>query len=153
MREPWYESENPTTVARGLSWRAAVWIVTVVAFVALIGIGSWAFRVATSDVKGRGDAVVQKNSAKNRIAAQARFEELYAEITSTDRKLLPAQERADADPKSTIARTEFTGLVNYCLDVVADYNAEARKYLAGDFRAMDLPAVIDGTAPETDCKP
>lgn len=152
-REPWYESDDPGRVARGAGWRFGVGILVVLLVIALISIGVWGFKVVTSDVKGQGDATVQKNSANNRIAAQARFEDLYADIKATDAKLDAARDKAEANPKSQVAQTEFTGLQNYCLDVVADYNAEARKYLAEQFRAIDLPAQIDTQVPETDCKP
>ncbi len=147
----WYDSDNPSTVVRGASWRAGVWIGVVLLVVALISIGVWGFKVATSDVKGQGDAIVQKNSANNRIAAQERFEDLYAEITQTDAKIGPAKQAFKANP-TAVNQTNLTGLVNYCLDVVGDYNAEARKYTSADFRAVDLPSQISTMDPATDCK-
>lgn len=152
-RTPWYESENPDRVAAGAASRVGLWVVVAVLFFGLLGIGGWAFKVATSDVKGQGDAVVQKNSAQNRIAAQARFESLYADIKATDRKLDIYADAVKAQPGDKTARTNLDGTRAYCEAVVGDYNAEARKYLAADFKAIDLPSEIDVNDPTTDCKP
>jgi len=116
-----------------------------------IPLAVWGFRVATSDIKGQGDSIIKKNSATNRISAQERFEDLYADIKASDAKIGPAKQAVKVDP-STVNTTNLTGLVNYCLDVVGDYNAEARKYTSADFRAIDLPAEISSMDPATDCK-
>lgn len=149
----WYDSENPSTLARGGTWRVMVWIIAVVVFVLLLSLALWGFGVFTSPLKGRGDAYKQQQSSTNRIAAQARFEDLIADIKATDAKLLTAKKAVKTDPGNQILQTNFTGLTNYCLDIVGDYNAESRKYLAKDFKAWDLPGQIDRTSPETDCKP
>jgi len=147
----WYESDNPGTVARGAAWRIGVGVLALLALCAVIGIGAWGFGVATSDVKGQGDAVRQKNDATNRIAAQERFEDLYQEIVQADRRITVMADAAERDP-SAVNQTNLTGAINYCLDVVGDYNAEARKYTAAEFRAADLPARIDDLDPSTDCQ-
>lgn len=120
--------------------------------IVLLGTGWWVFRVATSDVKGQGDALIRKNSATNRIGAQQRFEELYADILASDRRIDTLAADAAANPDSQVAQTNLTGSITYCQDVVADYNALARSYTAQDFRAYDLPAQIDNLNPATDCK-
>ena len=150
-RTPWYDNDNPSTVVRGATWRGIVWVLAVLAVVGAVGIGVWGFRVATSDVKGQGDAVIQKNDATNRIAAQERFEDLYAEIIAADQKIAPARQ-AYRNDKTQVNLANLTGLQNYCLDVVADYNAEARKYKSADFRAIDLPQEINLSNSATDCK-
>lgn len=144
----WYDSENPDRV--GFSIGLRVLLVVIVA--ALLGGGVWAFKVATSDIKGQGDAVRTKNSGTNRIAAQERFEELYAGIKAADERIdvmAAAKTAAPADPISSI---NYTGAINYCIQIRADYNAEARKYTAEQFRAADLPAQIDSTDPLFDCQ-
>jgi hypothetical protein len=153
MRDRWYDSSNPTTVVRGGTWRGMIWVICIVVFVVVLSFALWAFGVFTSPIKGKGDAFKQQQSSENRIGAQARFEDLYQEVQATDTKLTTAKQALKANPDSQIKQTEFTGLINHCLDVVADYNAEARKYLAKDFRAIDLPPEIDTTSPSTDCKP
>ena len=151
-KQPWYESDNPDRVVRGAVARLGVWTVIVLLAAALLGAGAWAFRVATSDVKGRGDAVVQKNRADNRIAAQQRFEERYADIKAADRRIDVAKAALTADPKDPTLRTNYTGAVQYCISQVGEYNADARKYTAEAFRSADLPSQIDDLDPATDCK-
>lgn len=152
MREPWYESENPSTVVRGGSWRIGLWIIGVIVFCLIVGAGLWSFGVFTSDIKGRGDAIKEKNSATNRINKQERFEDMYADILASDQRLDVLAKQVALDPKSQVAQTNFTGATTYCIQVVNDYNAEARKYTAEAFRAADLPAKIDQQDPATDCK-
>ncbi|WDS52052.1 membrane protein [Microbacterium phage Caron] len=126
--------------------------VAVVIGVLAIPAAVWGVNVATAGIKGQGDAHVVKSSASNWTAAQARFEELYADIEATDRKITVAAEQKAADPEDKTAADTYLGTVNYCLSVVGEYNAEARKYLAEEFRAADLPAQIDNHDPATDCK-
>ena len=128
---------------------AGVWLLGVLLLLALV-VGVWVFRVTTSDIKGQGDAEITKNSAENRIAAQERFEALYAEVLASDRRL--DQLAKDAKDGTTETRTRYSGAVSHCHNVVADYNAEARKFTARDYRELDLPAEIDQTDSATDCK-
>lgn len=149
----WYDSDNPSTVVRGATWRVVLWVLAILAVVAVVSGLVWGFKVATSDVKGRGDAVVQKNSAENRVAAQERFEDLYQQVIAADRKIGPAKAAVKANP-TQVNQTNLTGLQNFCVQTVADYNAEARKYSKRDFRAVDLPQEISefSETPQTDCK-
>lgn len=119
---------------------------------ALIGIGLWGFRVATSPIKGTGDAAITKNSSANWTAAQARFEDLYAGIIAADRKLDAAAERLAANPDDLTLQQTHAGIQSGCITLVGDYNAEARKYLAEDFKASDLPDQISNNDPNTDCE-
>lgn len=128
------------------------WFIIFVLVIGLIGGGFWAFRVATSDIKGRGDSKIIKNSANNRIAASEAFEDLITEIKATDTKLELAAASMKATPGDLTIRTQYTGLVNHCFDSVGKYNAAARKYTKAEFKASDLPPVIDKLDPATDCK-
>lgn len=112
-------------------------------------IGVWAFRVATADTKGRGDQEIAINSATNRTGAQERFEDLYQEVLSADRRI---DVMAATNDGGQVAQTNLAGAIAYCIDVVADYNAQARKVSQAEFRAYDLPAQIDNTNPATDCQ-
>lgn len=133
-REPWYDSTNPGRVARGAAWRIAAWTITIVIFCGAITAGIWAFKVATSDVKGKGDATRTVNSGGNRLAQQAYFEQTYADIEAAAANLtLPGSD------------VEKSGRLAYCRRLVADYNAAARKQDAAKFRAADLPARIDSS--------
>lgn len=150
-KEPWYESDNPTRFARGAALSGTGILLLVLAVFALIGVGVWGFKVVTSDVKGKGDAVQKVNDGGNRLAQQAYFEQTYADIRKADAQL--DQIAADKAANVEGAATRYTGGVTYCLGLVADYDAAARKEIAAKFRAADLPAQIDTLATATDCKP
>lgn len=123
----------------------------VVAVVALVA-GAYLVKVALSGPVGQGDAIVKKNSAANWTAAQARFEGMYANVVATDKKITVAKTALDLDPEDKTLQENYTGVQNVCLSMVADYNKEARSYLAADFRAADLPDQISDFDPATDCK-
>lgn len=152
-REPWYDSDNPSRVARGASWRLGVWVVAAVVFFGLIGIGIWGFRVATADVKGRGDVTVKVNQADNRLFAQGQFNDLYQEVLASDRKLDQAAKDVSDHPGDTFYSTNYTGLKAHCEDTVAQYNSAARKISQAKFRDEDLPYQLDGSDSKADCKP
>lgn len=147
----WYDSDNPTTVVRGASWRSAVWIALAVVFILAISGGIWALKVGTSGVKGAGDAQRTKNSGSNRIAKQEMFESLYADVKASDQRIDVFAVALKADPKDVVARTNYTGAVSYCISTRAQYDAEARKYSSADWRSTDLPQQIDQLDPATDC--
>lgn len=139
--------DNVTYDARKIGWLSARWIVAIIAFVLLIGGVVWGVTVLLAPVKGEGDKRIIKHDATNMIAAQERFEDLYQDILSTDRKIQVAKEA-----KGDTAVTNLQGLQSYCLGVVGEYNAAARKYTQEDFRSVDLPKEIDNTNTEMDCK-
>lgn len=152
-REPWYESNNPSRVARGASWRTALWIVAIVAFFGLLGAGIWAVKVATSDVRGAGDATTQINSGTNRINSQEWFHSQHAAILTADRNLDQAAADVAAHPGDDFYATNLTGLRNRCVEMVNNYNAEAQKVSRAKWLDPNLPVRIDDTDPATDCKP
>jgi hypothetical protein len=151
-REPWYESSNPDRVARSAGWRLALWVLAAVLFVGLVSGGIWAFKVATSDVKGSGDAQRKVNSGDNRIAAQESFEALYQQIQAYDRNLDQAAKDKTEHPGDGFYATNYSGLVKTCNDAVGQYNADARKVSRAKWLSTDLPFEIDGSDPKTDCK-
>lgn len=166
--DKWYDSEDPERFARGAGWFGLKWstviIVVVLVFSTVIGAGTWALRVATSDAKGRGDAIVQKNSAVNRTQAQAQFHTNFESIRSLDQRLSDAQKMLDAfnaahptvgngtafDPmaeqQANLQRT-VTGLQQQCRSAVADYNASTETFTLQDFRDSDLPFKVESSDP------
>ena len=128
------------------------WVLVIVIGVALLGAAGWGLSVLTSGPKGAGDAIAQKNSAANWTAAQARFEDLYAGVEAADRKIGLAAAGLAANPDDKTSQQTYAGVVSGCIDLVGDYNADARKYLAADFKAADLPDQITDIDPSTDCK-
>lgn len=154
-RDPWYESDNPARVVRGAGWRTAAAIIAVVLFVGAISVGVWAFNVSTSDIRGRGNALQKVNSADNRLFAQGNFQDLYNEVISYDQRL----DQAAADKTAHAGKddesfydTNYTGLVNQCIDTRNQYNAAAKKITQAKFRDADLPYQLDPTDPKLDCK-
>lgn len=106
--------------------------------------GVWAFGVWTSDIVGRGEATKTKNNSTNRIIAQERFEDMYAEIEASSLRIETLQAAAKDDPSYT-NKVSATGAVTYCQGLVGQYNADSRKYTSAEFKAIDLPASIDAS--------
>lgn len=146
----------------------AFWLVVVV--IALLSAGGWAFKVATSDVKGKGDTIVRQNDADNRIQAQAFFEDTYAAVKKFDQQLNDAnkalvewkannpaptgQSSAELElykQQLNNKQTTVTGIQQQCRNSVAAYNAEARKTIRSKWRSQDLPYEIGSTDATTDC--
>lgn len=138
-------------INRGARFGIGWWLILVAVALA-VAAAIWGVTVATSGVRGQGDAIVQKNSAANWVAAQARFEQDYQDILATDQKIVAAHTALQADPTDRTLQTNYSGLTSYCLSKAAGYNADARSYLSQDFRAADLPAQIDPNLSATDCK-
>lgn len=151
-REPWYESDNPGRVARGASWRGALWIIGIIVLVLAIGAGIWGLRVATAPIKGAGDQEIIVNDGRNRINSQEWFESQYGQILTADRNLDEAAKNLVAHPDDPFYQTNYTGLKNRCVEMVNNYNAEARKVSRGDWRDPRLPEHIGTNDPTTDCK-
>lgn len=154
-REPWYESESPGRVARGAGWRIGISILAIILFFGFISIGIWFFKVKTSDVKGAGDATAQINSGVNRVNAQEWFHGQYGQIQAADRQLdeLAANLAANiGKTDESFWRTNYSGVKNRCVEMVAVYNAEAQKISRAQWRDTALPIHIDTTDPKTDCR-
>lgn len=150
-----YGKDDRREATKWLGFGVGWWIVILI-IVAVIGAIIWGVTVALSGIKGQGDAVIENNSAENWTEAQARFEQNYAEVIATDIKITNAYQLWQDEPNDTILKQTYTGLMSYCLSVVADYNADARSFLSEDWRAADLPEQIitEGqfADPATDCK-
>lgn len=151
--------------------RVKIVIAAFVALVVLAPAAIWGIRVATSDTRGAGNVEIERNSAENRVRAQAFFEQSYQDIQKFDVQVVDAQKAYDnfiaTNPKPTAddvvaaqvysqqlnsRQVTLTGLQQQCQNTVADYNAEARKTLAAEWRSKELPYQIDGSSPATDCK-
>lgn len=150
-KTPWHESSNPTTVVRSATWRGWIWVISTVVVVSLVSGGIWAFKVATSDIKGAGDATIEINSGENRIQSQQLFEELYAKVLEYDKNLDVAAAAVKRNP-SNFNQTNYDGLVMTCNAAIEQYDAEARKVSSEKWRSEDLPHKIDTADPLTDCR-
>lgn len=138
--------------AKGIGWIGVLVVVAVVVFGA-IGVAVWGFGVGTSDVKGRGDAEVIKNEAKNRIRAQEGFWVKYEGIVQADKNLNITAEALAKDPNSVRLQVELNGQKMVCNDLVGQYNAASQKFSEREFKDAELPHQIDDTSPSAiDCK-
>lgn len=130
---------------------AAIVLGLLALFIAL-PVAVFGINIIVSDPAGQGNAIINRNDAKNRVAAQERFEVLYADVKAADLKLDVLAAAVASDPTDRIAKTNLVGATNYCIDLRAQYDAEARKFSSEVFRSADLPSSIDTTDPSTDCK-
>lgn len=151
-KQPWHESDNPTTVARGFAWRSGVGIVVIVAFFGLLGAGIWALKVAFSDVKGAGDVVRKVNDGDNRIRAQEAFYALYNQVIAYDQQLDQAAADKAEHKGDTFYATNYSGLVKTCIDARNLYNANTNKVTQAKWLDPDLPFQLDPADSRFDCK-
>ena len=149
-----YPFNTKDVVKESARWGLWAWIVSLVALAVIGGIIWLIFglNTATSDIRGRGGAIQNKNSAVNRVAAQQQFETDWQDILAADRRIDVLYQVLQGDPKDPVAQTNYSGAVLICQQNVADYNALAQQYLSKDFRPANLPETIDNTDPTTDCK-
>lgn len=140
MTDDWREFKRDAN--RGIRWGIGWWIVIIVIALGL-GAAIWGITVATSTVRGQGDGIIKRESAENWVDAQMRFEENYADYESTLVRIETAHTAWQNKPDNLTLEQTYLGTVGYCLELVADYNADARNFLREDFRASDLPASLD----------
>ncbi len=145
--------EKPTRTTAKWVVRGWVIVVIVIALGLVTGAVVWGLRVGTSDVKGRGDAEIMKNDARNRIRAQEGFEKLFADLKIADQQLNVTADLLRTKPGGDLKlETELLGQKHFCLGLVSEYNAKARSFSQQDFRDAELPREIDQSAESTDCK-
>lgn len=150
-RETRREVADASAVGMSAAWRIVLSFLAVLAVAGLVSIGIWYFKVATSDVKGAGDAARQNNSAANRLHAQQKYAELHEGIQATDRNIDTLAEAVKNDP-TQVNKTNLIGAQNVCQSSVAEYNAMATNVLTRGWIPAGLPVRV-GDDPGTDCKP
>lgn len=152
-RDEWRQTRREIDRATifGLS-RGTFIVIAVALLVGLIGAGTWALKVATSDIKGRGDSVVKINEADNRLFQQGDFNRRFQGILTADKNVDAAYQAQKANPEDRTLQVNYTGAVQHCNDLVGQYNSKAREIIAEKFRDEDLPYEIDSADPKTDCK-
>jgi nitrate reductase NapE component len=144
-----------SALTRSIGWRLLIWILVAVAVIGAIGAVIWGVKVATSDVKGAGDATRITNDGRNRVNAQEWFHSQYAQIVAADKNLDEAAAnlaKATTSEDKAFYQTNYTGLKNRCNEMVANYNAEANKVSRGKWLDPALPQQIDGFDTKTDCR-
>jgi hypothetical protein len=150
-REDDFEYKPVRQTAKGIGWTGVLVALAVVVF-GVLGIAHWGFGVFASDIKGQGDAIVTKNEAGNRIRAQEGFESRWQALLAADKNITLKAEELATKPGDVKASTELSGMKMICNDLIGEWNAAARKFTQADFKAADLPQVVDETKSETDCK-
>lgn len=150
-KEYYIDSDNPDTVLWGLSWRGIIGVIVAVLLCAGLGWAGWAVKVATSDVKGAGDAQIKINSADNRIQSQELFQDLFRKVKEYDRGIDTLAEVVRISPTS-FNRTNLTGQILACQQAIEQYNAETDKISSAKWLSDDLPYKINENDPATDCK-
>jgi len=138
---------NPHEVSRrrivGEAW---FWILMAVTAVAVIGIGAWVFTVVTSDVKGAGGAIKQRNATVNRVQKQELFAQLAADFDGYVVKI-EAQKTAVATTidkvDKSLRQTELVGMRQVCIDTAQHFNAESQKYTSRVWKSAGLPLTLN----------
>jgi hypothetical protein len=118
-------------------------LIGTIVLVLVLGLGTWAFRVATAELKGRGDAHIEINSGANRIAQYEHFFDLCVSVqnaeTGLDAENARLKETTDPHMKGII-QTNISGLIMTRQHGINTYNADATKnYTSGQFLASNLP--------------
>lgn len=138
-------------VARKGGLSVGAWILVGILFFGGIGVATWYFSVATSGVKGAGDATKQVNSAANRLQAQDKYNKLYTGIQAADRNINTLAETYKLSPNQ-YNLTNLTGAQNVCSSSIGEYNQMATNTLTKQWIPVELPTMV-GNDPATDCKP
>lgn len=146
------EVADASAIGMSAGWRLGLTFLAVIAVVGLVSVGIWYFKVATSPVKGAGDATRITNDGRNRVNAQEWFVGQYEQIRSTDRRIDEAAAELARRPGDEFVAANYRGLVNRCVEMVGNYNAEAQKVSRAQWRDPALPVRIDDTDPSTDCR-
>lgn len=132
-------------------------IIAVALFVPMI-IGGiyWGVSVATSDVRGQGNAVQIQNDAQNRMQSAKEFTELYGKVQLRDKQIDTETEAlAEAQGQEQdldFYRENLRGAVRSCESAVEQYNALSGNPQKAPWRPSHLPERIDQSDPAFDCK-
>jgi hypothetical protein len=120
----------------------------------VVGGSVWAFRVATSDIVGKGNQTIQNNSAENRTFQYNHFLTLdstiraQAQAADINRQALARFEKSHPDAtkdsyQAGQTRSELegnaTGTEQICLSTVNEYNNSVLSFLAQKYVDTNLP--------------
>lgn len=133
--------------------RIAIWAIGAVVLLILVGIGTWAFRVATSETKGKGDAVIAQNEGTNQNNQRQVFYDLYNGIQASDDNIQVLATAAAGQSPTSKAVTDLNGTILICNSTVAKYNSMVTAPLSAKWKPEELPDALGGGDPSTDCQP
>jgi hypothetical protein len=126
-----------------------------------VGAVIWGISVATSDIRGQGDAQMQINSGTNRIDQYTHFWTLDKDIRSQSQNVATAKQQLDDFNKAmpiskdepfniseqrTSLQNNYNGPLQLCRANVAQYNNDSKAYTSAKFKDSQLPWGYDPTA-------
>ena len=147
-REEWRDLDADS---RAVGIRVLGWSLTTIVVVILVMVALFALTVAWAPWKGQGEAIKTRESGTNRIRAQEEYVQTYNDLLAADRRV-DVMWHARRDDPTQVNKTNYTGAVNFCIQLIADYDALGDKYTSADFRPEGYPARVDQLSKTTDCK-
>lgn len=111
----------------------------------------------TADFRGETGQIEQtKANSSYRIASYDNFYDSCASVQSLESKIINMKEEleeTEGKQRETVLNTSITASKNKRAELIASYNADARKEATqGQFRASDLPYELDENEEETTCE-
>lgn len=111
----------------------------------------------TADFRGETGQLEQtKANSDYRIASYDDFYDSCASVQSLESKITNMKEElegTEGKQRETVLNTSITASKNKRSELIASYNADARKEATqGQFRASDLPYYIDEEGEKTTCE-
>lgn len=119
------------------------WGIAGIVTLAMLPILIWLFMVATAEIRGKGDAHIQIQSARNRIAEYDYFFSLCGDVQALEGSIDAQSTLLDGDTGAiNTAQIEHSiaAMQAERQRTIARYNERAtRDYTSGQFRDSDLP--------------
>ena len=137
--------------AKGIAWGWLLLIIFIVIAV-VTSAGLWLFGVATSGIKGQGDATKINNSAENWTEKQKLFHTKYQAVEGAKQKISvykASVASATTPGEKKTAQTNLDGMISQCINYATEYNTETSAVLSRDWKDPELPYNIN---PVTECK-
>lgn len=134
---------------------ASILSIAILFLIAVYGFGF--LQRETADFRGETGQIekTQVNSAY-RIASYEHFYDLCASVQSIEGKISNMRDElaeTEEGQRKTVLNTSITASMNKRVQLIASYNADARKEATqGQFRASDLPYNIDVDEEKTVCE-
>lgn len=129
--------------------------ITVMFLVIVYGLSS--LQRGTAEFRGKTGQIEQTKANSNyRIASYDDFYDTCASVQSLESKIKNMQEELHETEESqriTVLKTSITASKNKRAEMIAKYNADARKEATkAQFKASDLPYELDENREETICE-
>lgn len=111
----------------------------------------------TADFRGETEQIENTQADGDyRMAAYNHFYDMCAGVQSTESKISNMEDElevTESEQRTTVLTTSITAAKNKRAELIAEYNADARKEAtAGQFKASDLPYELNENEEETICE-